>query len=224
MITGWLGILPLAISGLALAVSMTTAWLTLFRRGTLRMTRPNVIYFGFDSTPNSPDPKVFLRCLLYSTAAKGQLIENLFVRLKHGETTQNFSIWVYGGTARLSRGSGLFVGRDGIATNHHFLMPKDQQSYVFRTGQYDLEVFANLVGKTRPMSLFKTQLSVTDEQERRLASKEAGVYFDWGAEAQRYSTYLDTRPVGVSFSEIEAMLPKLLPPKTTSKQNTRVRK
>lgn len=37
------------ISALALAVSTATAWLTLFRRGTMKMTQPTVIYFGPDT-------------------------------------------------------------------------------------------------------------------------------------------------------------------------------
>jgi len=37
--------LSLVISGLALGVSSLTAWLTLFRRGTIKMTQPTVIFF-----------------------------------------------------------------------------------------------------------------------------------------------------------------------------------
>ena len=40
--------LALAISTLSLIVAATTAWLTLFRRGTVRMTQPTVIFFGRD--------------------------------------------------------------------------------------------------------------------------------------------------------------------------------
>ncbi len=39
----------LTISVLALAVSSVTAWLTLFRRGTVKMTQPTVIFFGPDT-------------------------------------------------------------------------------------------------------------------------------------------------------------------------------
>ena len=53
----------LAASVLALAVSATTAWLTLFRRGTVRMTQPTLIYFGSDKPRlgQQPPPKIFLR-------------------------------------------------------------------------------------------------------------------------------------------------------------------
>ena len=43
--------IPVIISSLALAVSAVTAWLTLFRRGALKMTQPTVIFFGPDGGP-----------------------------------------------------------------------------------------------------------------------------------------------------------------------------
>jgi hypothetical protein len=107
-----------AISVLALAVSVSTLWLSHFRRGKLKMTHPTVVYFGPDSGEGEIS-KIYLRSLLYSTGNRGTVIENLFVRLRRGETQQNFNIWVHG-EKELVRGSGLFVGQDGIVTNHHF--------------------------------------------------------------------------------------------------------
>lgn len=92
-----LSLIGLMISVLALAVSAVTAWLTLLRRGRVRMTQPTVIYFGSDggskAEPN-PNMRVFLRTLLYSTGKRGQIVENMFIRLQHGETRQNLNIWV----------------------------------------------------------------------------------------------------------------------------------
>jgi len=126
------------ISVLALVVSATTAWLTLFRRGTVRMTQPTVIFFGPD-TPRSRDdmplPKVFLRTLLFSTSKRGRVIESMHVSLARNETHQNFNIWVHGDEKPV-RGSGLFIGESGIAANHHFLTPKDGASFRFTAGRY----------------------------------------------------------------------------------------
>ena len=66
--------ISVVVSTLALTISMVTAWLTLFRRGTVRMTRPTAIYFGADGSVDS-SPKVYLRTLLYSTAKCGQIGE-----------------------------------------------------------------------------------------------------------------------------------------------------
>src|SRR5271169_3559963 len=101
--------LSITISALALGVPSVTAWLTLFRRGTVKMTQPTVIYFGPDA-PRSrnvpPPPKVYLRTLLFSTSKRGRVIESMHVTLSRNETRQNFNIWVYG-DERLVRGSGL---------------------------------------------------------------------------------------------------------------------
>jgi hypothetical protein len=52
----------ITVSVLALFISAVTAWLTLFRRGTVKMTQPTVIFFGPDH-PRSGEilPKIFLR-------------------------------------------------------------------------------------------------------------------------------------------------------------------
>ena len=129
-----------AISVLALAISFVTAWLTLFRRGTVKMSQPTVIFFGPD-TPRSnlatPLPKVFLRTLLFSTSKRGRIVESMHVALPRNETHQNFNIWVYG-NEKLVRGSGLFVGETGVAANHHFLTPRDRNSFRFTEGHYRL--------------------------------------------------------------------------------------
>ena len=40
---------PILISVVSLLMSATVAWLTLFRRGTVKMTQPTVIFFGPDT-------------------------------------------------------------------------------------------------------------------------------------------------------------------------------
>lgn len=140
--------ISLLISIVALAVSMLTAWLTLLRRGTVHMTQPTMIFFGpdGDDSESNRNPKVYLRTLLYSTARRGRVLESMYVRIRRGETSQNFNIWVYGDKL-LQRGSGLFIPETGIATNHHFLLPRDGASFEFLTGKYFVEVFLVLVEK-----------------------------------------------------------------------------
>ena len=108
-------LLALVVAILALAVSALTAWLTLLRKGEIRMTQPTVIFFGLDggSKAEAPSEKVYLRTLLYSTGKRGHIIENMFARLHRGETRQNFNIWVYDDNG-LHRGSGLFVPETGL--------------------------------------------------------------------------------------------------------------
>jgi hypothetical protein len=186
----------ITISVLALSISAVTAWLTLFRRGTVKMTQPTVIFFGPDSSRSRdepPSPKVYLRTLLFSTSKRGRVVESMHVALSRNETHQNFNIWVYG-EDRLVRGSGLFVGETGVAANHHFLVPRDGSSFRFTEGRYRIDVFAQLLGDRDRTLLFSQTLEISRETAAMLEEPDAGLYFDWGPDSSRYLPHVDRRP------------------------------
>jgi hypothetical protein len=188
--------MPTIIAVVSLVLSMTTAWLTLFRRGTVKMTQPTVIFFGPDTPKSRLDralPKVFLRTLLFATSKRGRIIESLHIALSRNETRQNFNIWVYGND-HLVRGSGLFVGEAGVEANHHFLAPHDAHLFEFKAGQYQLEVFARLLGDSKQIRLFSQTLSITSELAVSLAQPNAGIYFDWGPDSASYLPYVEKGP------------------------------
>lgn len=187
--------IAVGISGFALAVSAGTAWLTVFRTGKLRMTQPTVFFFGPDGgreDSEQPLPKVFLRTLLYSTARRGQTVESLYINVQRGESRQNFSIWVYGDD-RLARGSGLYVGFEGVSCNHHFLLPKNSSIFEWLDGQYTVKVFAKVVSDRKPRLLRKISMSITESQAKELRQDNAGIYFDWGPDQQAYQANIEIR-------------------------------
>jgi len=191
-VTSWI---PVIISSLALVVSAVTAWLTLFRRGQLKMTQPTVIFFGPDGSPREGERrrlKVFLRTLLFSTARSGQTVESMHVNLQRGESRQNFSIWVYG-DERLARGSGLFVGADGVACNHHFLLPEEGADFRLLAGEYVLRLFAKRVRDRLPRQLTEVRLRITETQAKQLEDSTVGLYFDWGPDQQAYHSHVEKR-------------------------------
>lgn len=158
------------------------------------MTQPTTVFFGPDnSDPNEPLPKIFLRTLLYSSARRGNIIESMFLRVRRGEAVQVFNIWVYG-DKELARGSGIYVGPEGVAYNHHFLLPADAQDYRFNPGQYTVEVFASLVGNRMPTLLWRLQISLSPEQAKAINDANTGVYFDWGPESRTYHPHLRPGP------------------------------
>ena len=185
--------ITLSLAVLALAISATTAWLTLFRLGTIRMTQPTVIYFGPDkqrTVREKAPPKVFLRCLLFSTSKRGRVVESMHATLSRNETRQNFNIWVYG-DEKLVRGSGLFVGETGVSTNHQFLTPKDGSSFVFSEGTYHLQVYARLLGDQENKLLFSQTLAIQREVSTALQEPGTGLYFDWGPDSSRYLPHVE---------------------------------
>ncbi len=196
------GAASLGISIAALALSMVTAWLTLLRRGTVRMTKPTVVFFGPDGlprkgTPQKP-PKIYLRSLVYSTGKRGHIIEGMFVTLRRGETRQTFNIWVYG-EDKLARGSGLYVGETGVVCDHHFLLPEDGTRFEFLAGDYQLNVYAALVGRSESLHLCQVHLNISESSALQLKDPEYGIYFDWGQDSQRYQAHV--RKKGVSAEE-----------------------
>jgi hypothetical protein len=184
-----------SISVSALAISAVTAWLTYGRRGTLRMSQPAVIYFGPDggrAGKGAGSPKVYLRALIFATAKRGRIIESMHATLHHNEARQNFHVWVYGNEG-LSRGSGVFVGETGVAANHHFVTSRRDQPFVFSAGDYVLEVYAKLLGDTRPLRLLEQRLHVSEAEAAALRDPQNGLYFDWGPDAGRYIPHVNRK-------------------------------
>lgn len=116
----------------------------------------------------------------------------MHVALSRNETRQNFNIWVYG-NEKLVRGSGLFIGETGVATNHHFLTPRFEDVFAFTQGRYKLEVFARLVGDNERTCLFSQTLEISGEESVALKESGAGIYFDWGPDSSRYLSHVEHR-------------------------------
>lgn len=181
--------MEITIAIVSLVISIVTLWLTYLHRGKVRMTQPTTIFFGWDGKDRK-DPKVYLRTLLFTTSQKGRVIESMHVRLYRGESVQTFNIWVYGQRSELVRGSGLYVGKEGVAYNHHFLTPKDGSTYDFLPGKYKLEVYASILNKKTPLRMFSVDLEVHENQAAKLKEDHYGLYFDWGPESNMYHPYL----------------------------------
>ncbi len=192
-------IISMVISALALVVSGVTAWLTLLRKGQVEMTQPAVVYFGPDGgRGGGASPKIFLRALLYSTSRRGRVVQNMYVKACRGETAQSFNIWVYGNEG-LKRGSGLFVGHEGVAYDHHFLLPADGTNFEFLPGRYRLDVYASLVGDHSERRLWSITLDLPEREAAEIQEGGKGVYFDWGPDSKSY------------FAHTRGITPRLLP-------------
>jgi hypothetical protein len=186
-----------AVSVFALAISALTAWLTLFRRGALKMTRPTQIFFGYDNSRENderPWPKVFLRALLLATARRGLVIENLYVKLTCEDIAQTFDIWVYGQKHELVRGSGLFISDTGVEASHHFLASTDDEPFHFIAGIYRLEVHATVLGQSESRLLFSDNFEVSIEESDSIGERGSGLYFDWSSEERLYSHHIKQAP------------------------------
>jgi len=155
------------------------------------MTKPTIVFFGFDDVPKIT-AKIFLRALIYSTAVRGQVVEGMYAKLNHRGSTQIFGFWGYGQTKQLVPGSGLYVGQTGIAVNHHFVLSTNQPSYEFTGGEYEVEIFARLVGKQQPIRLSVASVSLVEEHVGVLA-RRGGILFEINPDGQQYVSHAQDR-------------------------------
>ncbi len=172
----------------SLAVSVTVAWLTLFRRGTLYMTQPVQVAFLYE---NGTKAKIFLRTLLCATGKRGHVIEGLYLKVKEPDSTQTFGFWGYGERNALMVAGGLRVTEEDVAYNHHFLQISDT-SY-FPAGAYEIAVYARLVNRKTPKLLMKINVSLTEEEATRL-HLQRGALFTWNPDTQNCYPSFELQP------------------------------
>jgi hypothetical protein len=175
------------IAGVSLVVSVTVAWLTLFRRGALRMTQPVQIAFLYENGTNA---KIFLRTLLYTTGKRGYVIEGLYLKVEQPDSTQTFAFWAYGEREALVVAGGLRVTEEGVAYNHHFL--KISGASYFEEGEYQISVCARVAGKASPLRLGTFKVGLT-ESGATLLHLRRGALFTWNPETQGYDASFDDR-------------------------------
>lgn len=156
------------------------------------MTTPTLVFFGYDTVPRLT-PKVYLRTLLYSTSARGKVIEGMYVKLSRDGQEQVFSFWGYGETNKLSPGSGLYVGQTGVAANHHFVLSMNHPGYAFVAGNYTITVFAQVVGWKSAVELAAIHIRLSEELAAVLAAKN-GVLFERSPNDQSYVGHASERP------------------------------
>lgn len=188
-------IIGIIISVLSLTISATTLWLSVLRRGRLAMTTPSVVFFGYDEVPTTT-PKIFLRTLLYSTAAQGKVVEAMYLTIHYPAGEKRiFGFWGIDEGSKLTPGSGLYVSRTGVAANHHFVRSVHDLTLDFPPGLYRLEVFARVVGVKRPRRLAAVSIDLSEDNARALDTRN-GVLFERTPDTLQYLGHARPAPEG----------------------------
>ena len=165
----------------------------MLRKGTVKSTHPSFIAIRYDFvSKRHPQAKVFLRSCLYSTSKRGIVVENLFLNVIHDGKSEEFSFWGYG-EKDLSRGSGLFVGENGVVTNHHFNPLNANELYAFNPGIYKIELMAKLVGRKSLLCLSKISLEVPKGAFEEGVTDNIAIYYNWSPLEQKYIASIEDR-------------------------------
>ncbi len=185
-----------AISTLALAVSVFTAWLTFFNRGNVNMTSPTMVILGYDTRGSKigSEPKIMVRCLIFSTGERGRVIETLFVRLGHGASNELFPVWGYNADTTLVRGGGLWVGKTGVTAWHYF---NASSNFRFQSGTYTLDVFARVHGLRHPKKLWSATLLLPPEFVMKQHDGSEAIWFDREPETGKLQPRLEKNVRGI---------------------------
>lgn len=199
-------LVPTIISLASLALSGYAIWATQFNHGRLRMTQPSLLCLKREFPFGRP--KIFLRTCLFTTGSRGRVIEHMFLMVRNEMGTYLFDFWGHTTEqAKLTLGSGLFVGSTGVASDHHF-NPREGNhgEFVYSAGEYVIEVFATIVGKTKARKLLEITFTVTSEQAAEVIQiPKREMYLLWNADTRRYDTHvrhdnkpLESEPIGTA--------------------------
>lgn len=186
--------IELVISIVALLISAVTGWLTLFHKGTVKMSRPHFFALTPEDGPFGGWIKFFMRVLVFSSGQRGRVIESIFVNIRHNGKVLPFHYWMYGESEKLAIGSGVFVGHEGLAANHHFVPVGEVSANDFSAGAYDVDVYASLLGDRSPIKLSSLQFNLSEEEVSAIrTSKDKAVFFTWDQGAKVYKSRIDVR-------------------------------
>lgn len=192
MLQATISVIAIVLSSIAVTVSATTAWLTLWRRGQLKMTRPTMIAFVHEGE----SPKIVIRSMLFSTAHRGNVVEFMHATLQRETTTLMLAFWGYGETTVLQRGGGLFASREGVALYHHFTTLPANYHHNYQPGPHTVRFFAAVLGDDGPQQLSEaTTIELTEEMAKLLNEKSGGVTFNWHPEDNRYLPDTKRKPI-----------------------------
>lgn len=188
-------------------IAVVTALYAFVRRPRVEMTRPTFVAFVYEGPEALP--KIFTRALVFATAAPGKVVEAMFARVQQEDQQTTYTFWSYDVDGRLVPGGGLFVGTEGIVTNHHFVLARNIKKPKFKAGPITVTVLARVVGEKSVRQLHGLVLSLTDDQDAALNSDSGGVFFECSPESDEFygqvslppeSTAGDSRPHAVTYS------------------------
>ena len=182
--------LSLIISALALGLSGLTAWLTLLRKGELKITQPTPLLLDYEKG----FARVSFYTMIYSSAFRGQIIESMHVIVKQNNIEHQFNNWAYSQDSR-AYASGCYIKPEGVPQNHQFITSED--NIVFNTGDITIEVYARLPSKTEAHLLKSIKLTIPENQQQSCRTKSLSLMLEWEPNKQIYGLRNSKNPTEI---------------------------
>jgi hypothetical protein len=119
---------------------------------------------------------------IVSAGKRGNVIESLFIRIREGSRSEEFSFWGYGDKDLVSGSGGIFVPETGVVTYHHFNPVDSDSLFLFSKGTYSLELVAKIIGRKQLASLWTTKLEMPPVFSDTATELNKKVFFNWSPE------------------------------------------
>ena len=81
-----------------------------------------------------------------------------------------------------------------MAVGHHFVFRNVEREFVFAGGNYELQLFAKVLGSSSISKLIELTLTLPDNQGPTIAQiMDAGAIFEWDVEKDQYVSRIERR-------------------------------
>lgn len=200
-------LVALFIASAALGLSFWNFWNAEYRQGKLLLSRPTIFFFGWDRHDMDDKPKIMFRSALFSTASKGLIVENLYLKVRLGSSEWVFPFWGYDDGSGMVRGSGIHIGREGQIAYHHFNPIAELDDFSFESGEYHIDVVASIFG-SRQDTVLGTYKFVLEKgyETNRLMAHEVGTLWTWLPNESVYSAESSPRTSDGKYSASEQIV------------------
>jgi hypothetical protein len=120
----------------------------------------------------------------------------MYLRVRQPMGDFLFDYWGHTDAGKLTLGSGLFVGPNGVACDHHFNPRLNVEHFLFAAGSYRIEVFATIVGQIRPIKLSEIRFDVGgDDAPELLQVLNRELFLYWNPEERKYEAQVERPPM-----------------------------
>src|SRR5438067_1217052 len=121
----------------------------------------------------------------YEQATASNQVRMISISPRAEQRKTMFSSWGYGDHPNLVRGSGLFVGPEGVAVYHHFVA--EESDRLRPAGGCKISVYASTLGHKQNHMLFSLHLRISESDSAIFEdSTNRPLIYDWNPEHKEY--------------------------------------
>jgi hypothetical protein len=189
-----MGNVAIVISLFSLLLSVLTFYLLYLRKGKIQLTQPTIVRFQ-NYKDDEYGRKIALRAHVFNSAARGGIVENMWLTIQNKNMTQVFQLWGFSNERDgIERATGFYVSQEGNIFSCYFCPRFQNRSFKFVSGDYKIEVYASAFNQQSTKKISEINLLLTSENCEQLEAHQAEISFELDCESKQYfSTAVATK-------------------------------